>query len=261
MKKFLPTTFLLITALMVIKQQSLQSPKTPIIFADKIEGKQKKTVAERQLFSEERLKHEYDIQKNPLTGLIPPEEKSLELKNSMLARQKQYSVQPNRTNTFSILSSSTYTSRGPSNFGGRTRALVVDVISDTISNTIIAGGVSSGVFRTTDGGNNWVKVSANDEIHNVTAIAQDPRPGFQNIWYYGTGERLGNSAVLGGFNYFGNGIWKSTDNGLTWNQIPETQSDLTSFDSSLDFISAIQVSPTTGDLFIAAAAGIYRFDG
>ncbi|MEC7617729.1 MAG: hypothetical protein VYD39_05945, partial [Bacteroidota bacterium] len=94
MKKFLPTTFLLITALMVIKQQSLQSPKTPIIFADKIEGKQKKTVAERQLFSEERLKHEYDIQKNPLTGLIPPEEKRLELKNSMLAKQKQYSVQP-----------------------------------------------------------------------------------------------------------------------------------------------------------------------
>ena len=30
---------------------------------------------------------------------------------------------------------------------------------------------------------------------------------------------------------------------LTWNQIPDTQSDLTSFDSSLDFISAIQVSP------------------
>ena len=260
MKKFLPTTFLLITALMVIKQQSLQSPKIPIIFADKIEGKQKKTVAERQLFSEERLKHEYDIQKNPLTGLIPPEEKSLELKNSMLAKQKQYSVQPNRTNTFSILSSSTYTSRGPSNFGGRTRALVVDV-SDTISNTIIAGGVSSGVFRTADGGNSWVKVSANDEIHNVTAIAQDPRPGFQNIWYYGTGERLGNSAVLGGFNYFGNGIWKSTDSGLTWNQIPETNSDFTSFDSYLDFISAIQVSPVTGDLFIAAAARIYRYDG
>ena len=79
------------------------------------------------------------------------------------------------------------------------------------------------MFRTTDGGNNWVKVSANDEIHNVTAIAQDPRPGFQNIWYYGT-EELGNSAVLGGFNYFGNGIWKSTDSGLTWNRIPETQS-------------------------------------
>ncbi len=260
MKKFISIILMLIIALVVIKQQALQSEKTPIIFPDKIEGKEKKTAAERQLFTEERLKHEYDIQKNPVTGLIPPEEKRLELNNSISARQKQYSIQPNRTNKFSILTSSAYTSRGPSNFGGRTRALVVDR-SDPTSNTIIAGGVSSGVFRTTNGGNSWVKVSANDEIHNVTAIAQDPRPGFQNIWYYGTGERLGNSATLGGFNYFGNGIWKSTDSGLTWNQIPETNSNFTSFDSYLDFISAIEVSPITGDLFIAAAARIYRYDG
>lgn len=245
---------------MVIEQQAVTSENRPIISSDKIERKEKKTAAERQLFNEERFKHEYDIQKNPVTGLIPLEEKSLELNNSMLAKQKQYTIQPNRTNKFSILTSSAYTSRGPSNFGGRTRALVVDR-SDPTSNTIIAGGVSSGVFRTTNGGNSWAKVSANDEIHNVTAIAQDPRPGFQNIWYYATGERLGNSATLGGFNYLGNGIWKSTDGGLTWDQIPETSSSYTNFDRYLDLISAIEVSPVTGDLFIATIARIYRYDG
>tara|TARA_B100001063_G_C16232704_1_gene297092 strand:+ start:297 stop:446 length:150 start_codon:yes stop_codon:yes gene_type:complete len=46
---------------------------------------------------------------------------------------------------------STYTSRGPTNLGGRTRAFVIDR-TDNTSNTIIAGGVSSGVFRTIDGG-------------------------------------------------------------------------------------------------------------
>ncbi len=260
MKKFISIILMLIIFLVVIKQQSLQSEKTPIIFPEKIEEKEKKTAAERRLFTEERLKHEYDIQKNPLTGLIPPEEKRLELNNSISARQKQYSIQQNRTNKFSILTSSAYTSRGPSNFGGRTRALVVDR-SDPSSNTIIAGGVSSGVFRTTNGGNSWVKVSANDEIHNVTAIAQDPRSGFQNIWYYATGERLGNSATLGGFNYLGDGIWKSTDGGLTWDQIPETSSIYTNFDRYLDLISAIEVSPITGDLFIATIARIYRYDG
>jgi len=244
----------------VKKQEDIQALKTPILAAAKIERKEKKTVAERQLFTEERLKHEYDIQKNPLTGLIPQEEKNEELNNAVLAREKQFSYRPNRANNFSVLSSSVYASRGPSNFGGRTRALVVDK-SDPTSNTIIAGGVSGGVFRTTNGGNSWVKVSANDEIHNVTAIAQDPRAGFENIWYYGTGERLGNSATLGGFNYLGNGIWKSTDGGLTWNQIPETNSDYTSFDRYLDFISAIEVSPINGDLLIAAAARIYRYDG
>lgn len=260
MKTFLPPILLLILALLVNKQQDIPALKTPILAPAKIERKEKKTTAERQLFAEERFKHEYNIQKNPLTGLIPQDEKILELKNALSAREKQFSYQPYRTNNFSILSSSVYTSRGPSNFSGRTRDLVVD-ISDPTSNTIIAGGVSGGVFRTTDGGTSWVKVSANDEIHNVTAIAQDPRTGHQNIWYYGTGERLGNSATLGGFNYLGNGIWKSTDGGLTWNQIPETNSNYTSFDSYIDFISAIEVSPTTGDLFIAAAARIYRYDG
>lgn len=260
MNKIIPIILLLLLALVVKKQQDAQALKTPILALAKIEKKEKKTAAERQLFTEERLKYEYDIQKNPLTGLIPQEEKNAELNNAVSARKKQFSYRPNRTNNFSVLSSSVYSSRGPSNLGGRTRDLVVD-ISDPTSNTIIAGGVSSGVFRTTNGGSSWVKVSANDEIHNVTAIAQDPRPGFQNIWYYGTGERLGNSATLGGFNYLGNGIWKSTDGGLTWNQIPETNSNYTSFDSYLDFVSAIEVSPTTGDLFIAAAARIYRFDG
>jgi hypothetical protein len=260
MKKFLPLILILIIALLVNKQRDIQALKTPLLATAKIERKEKKTAAERQLFTEERFKHEYNIQKNPFTGLIPQDEKILALNNSISAREKQLSYQPNRSNNFSILSSSVYSSRGPSNFGGRTRDLVVD-ISDPTSNTIIAGGVSSGVFRTTNGGTSWVKVSANDEIHNVTAIAQDPRPGFQNIWYYGTGERLGNSATLGGFNYLGNGIWKSTDGGLTWNQIPETNSNYTSLDSYLDFISAIEVSPTTGDLFIAAAASIYRYDG
>ena len=181
---------------MVKKQEDIQALKTPILAAAKIERKEKKTVAERQLFTEERLKHEYDIQKNPLTGLIPQEEKNEELNNAVLAREKQFSYRPNRANNFSVLSSSVYASRGPSNFGGRTRALVVDK-SDPTSNTIIAGGVSGGVFRTTNGGNSWVKVSANDEIHNVTAIAQDPRAGFENIWYYGTGERVREQCYLG----------------------------------------------------------------
>ncbi len=58
MKKFLSITFLLIITLVVIKYQVVQSLKKPIIFSDKTERKEKKTAAERQLFTEERLKHE-----------------------------------------------------------------------------------------------------------------------------------------------------------------------------------------------------------
>ena len=43
--------------------------------------------------------------------------------------------------------------RGPYNVGGRTRALALDISNE---NTIFAGGVSGGMWRSTDGGANWV---------------------------------------------------------------------------------------------------------
>ncbi|MEN8858495.1 MAG: T9SS type A sorting domain-containing protein [Flavobacteriaceae bacterium] len=213
------------------------------------EKRVKKSLEEKRLFSLERQQHEINMQKNPLTGEIPLEEKQREFENSLEMKRR---FAPETT-------SSTYVSRGPSNLGGRTRAFAIDV-TDATSNTIIAGGVSSGVFRTTDGGDSWTKVSSNDEIHNVTSIAQDTRTGFENTWYYATGEFSGNSASLGAFN-LGRGIWKSIDNGLTWNQIAATDSNQDSFDSNFDLIHKIVVSPTTGDLFIATLNGVYRYDG
>ena len=66
---------------------------------------------------------------------------------------------------------------------------------------------------------------------------------------------------MGGFNFLGQGVWKSIDSGLTWAQIPETSSTLESFDSRLDLISSLAVSPVNGDLIIGALARIYRYDG
>lgn len=246
---FLLASILLIVAISTIRFEKKETrPTVSEDISMKAVKKKKKTPEERMLFSEERLKHELAFQTNPLTGKIPLEEKKEELRTSL-----------SQGKLLRKTTSSNYISRGPSNLGGRTRAIVID-ISDNTSKTMIAGGVSSGVFRTTDGGASWTKVSSNSEIHNVTAIAQDPRPGFQNIWYYATGERLGNSTALGSF-YFGQGIWKSTNNGQTWSQIPITNSDHTRFDSNLDLISAIEVNPLNGDLIIAAHNKIFRYNG
>ena len=212
--------------------------------------KKKKTLEERMLYANERLEHEFNLQKNPNTGEIPFDKKQMEYENALKAKE----IALSRRTT-----SSTYVSRGPSNLGGRTRSLVID-ITDNTSNTIIAGGISSGVFRTTDGGASWTKVSSNDEIHNVSAIAQDPRAGFENNWYYGTGEWTGNSASLGSA-YQGLGVWHSTDGGLTWSQIGITSSVFESFDSFFDYVNKIQVHPVSGDVFIATTGKIFRYDG
>lgn len=212
--------------------------------------KKKKTLEEKAFFVEERALHEFKMQVNPLTGEIPFEEKQLEYQNAVNAKEISLA---NRNQV------ATYTSRGPSNLGGRTRAFAID-ISDNTSNTIIAGGVSSGLFRTTNGGASWSKVSPKDDIHNVTALAQDPRSGNQNIWYYGTGERSGNSASLGSA-YRGRGVWKSTNNGISWTQIAGTDSAQEDYNLPFDYIQNLAVSPTTGELFIAADNSIYRYDG
>ena len=217
-----------------------------------VENEEEETPEARARFVEERFLYEYYRQVNPISGDIPKAQKELELDRSKKAKLK--------INSNSRAIETSYVNRGPSNLGGRTRALVIDR-SDNTGNTIIAGGVSSGVFKTTNGGANWTKVSSNDEIHNVTTIVQDPRTGFENIWYYGTGESIGNSASLRGSTYYGQGIWKSTDGGNTWTQMPSTSSNQTSYDSDFDFIFNLAIHPNTGELFAAVAGKIKRFNG
>ena len=74
-----------------------------------LKKKGKKTAEERRLFVEERMQHEYNLQKNPLSGIIPIQEKRIELNNSIAAKQK---LARRRS-----MSSNTYISRGPSNYG------------------------------------------------------------------------------------------------------------------------------------------------
>ena len=227
-----------------------QHQETTLI-APTVTKKGKTPIEQKYRFAQERLEYELQFQRDPQTGEIPRDQKELEFQMSIGQVRNQNSLRA---------SENVYVNRGPSNLGGRTRTLAID-LSDPTSNTMLAGAVSGGVFRTTNGGQSWTKVSPNSEIHNVTSIAQDPRDGFQNIWYYATGEFFGNSAAIGAGQFLGQGIWRSEDNGLTWEQIPETNSTFENFDSFFDFNHALAVSPLNGDLFIANFGRIYRYDG
>lgn len=248
---------LLILAAVVITK-SYQSEEQDIVTIERksinpTQKGKKKTLEERALYDEARNLYEYYRQVNPNTGVISKEDKNLELKNSKSSLLK-------KDMTSAKVPVTAYSSRGPSNFGGRTRAIVIDR-SDATGNTLIAGGVSGGVFRTTNGGTSWTKVSANDEIHNVTAIVQDPRSGFESTWYYGTGEGLGNSASESGAFYFGQGIWQSTNGGVTWTQMPSTSSTLEVFNSRFDTVFNLAIHPITGELYAAINGSVSRFNG
>lgn len=152
-----------------------------------------------------------------------------------------------------------WSAAGPSDLGGRTRALAVD---DQNSNTVIAGGVSGGIWKSTDDGNSWTLRNTPDQNLSVSYVVQDPRPSYNNIWYYSSGELSGNSAsgIDHEAPYRGTGIYKSTDNGDTWQVLPATKvTDNSTFNSPYQYVSRIVVSPKTGTVFISSADfGIIR---
>jgi hypothetical protein len=148
---------------------------------------------------------------------------------------------------------------GPTDVGGRTRAMAID---HTNSNTIIAGGVSGGIWKSTDGGQAWTLKTTMDVPLGVTWISQDPRSGQNSTWYYTSGEYSGNSASDQGSvaPFYGTGVYKSTDNGETWSKLASTL-DINPliFSDSFDFVSKIIIHPASGNLYVATnGMGIFR---
>ncbi|MEN8008400.1 MAG: FlgD immunoglobulin-like domain containing protein [Candidatus Krumholzibacteriota bacterium] len=134
--------------------------------------------------------------------------------------------------------------RGPWNIGGRTRALALD-ISDPTYQTLLAGGISGGMWRTTNEGGAWTLTTGSSQLHSVSTVAQDTRAGSQNVWYYGTGEVRGNSAGTGGAPFRGDGMFKSTDGGLTWALLPATSgTPPSSFTNLWQYVWRVAIDPS-----------------
>ncbi|WP_421976597.1 hypothetical protein [Roseivirga seohaensis] len=166
-----------------------------------------------------RLEFEYEMLANPATGKIPIGIREKEL--SFAKTQNRLSdlnirMQASGTSQSQALS---FVSRGPFNIGGRTRALGIDISNE---NVILAGGVSGGLWRSADAGQTWNRTSTVMQLPAVSALVQDQREGNTNTWFYSAGEFFGNSASITGAFYLGDGIFKSTDGGLSWAVIPST---------------------------------------
>ncbi|OGU41504.1 MAG: hypothetical protein A2X61_12800 [Ignavibacteria bacterium GWB2_35_12] len=201
------------------------------------------------------LRQQYDMQKliNPKTGFIPDGIKLREMEYARTLPKKEGSFGNIKNNDNSI-QSSIWQSRGPHNIGGRTRALGID---QSNPNIMLAGAIAGGMWRSLDGGQSWVRTTRPEQQPNVSCIAQDPRAGQTNTWYFGTGEGWGNAMVAGGGgkSYRGDGIYKSTDNGASWSPLSATVSGTPQTDDVFDYVWNIAVDKN-GFVYAAIKGGI-----
>ncbi len=144
-----------------------------------------------------------------------------------------------------------WTSLGPGNIGGRTRAIAFNPQNP---NVMYAGGVSGGVWKSTDAGQSWTPIS--DLIANIPVSALALEPNNPNVVYAGTGEgyEIGsqNGVNITGA-HRGLGIYKSTDGGASWMRLAGTDN------SNFYYINDLVISVSGPQrVYAATSTGVWR---
>ncbi len=139
---------------------------------------------------------------------------------------------------------------GPGNIGGRIRGVV---IHPTQPSTMWVGGVTGGVWKTTNSGATWVPLDDFLPNMGIGCLAIDKNN--PNVLYAGTGEGFAewpegtsNTAFVRG-----EGIFKTTDGGETWNQLAST------LNPNFYFVNRIAIDPNNTQILLAGTTtGIFR---
>lgn len=139
---------------------------------------------------------------------------------------------------------------GPNNKGGRTRAVIFDKNNPS---RMYAGGVTGGLWLSTNGGSSWSNYTGDDTLAGV-GVGSIVQAGNGDI-YVGTGERWGANASGGITNFtvgfVGEGIWKSSD-GVNFTHLPATSptaNNATGTDFA--FVNTMAAHPTDGNTVLA----------
>jgi photosystem II stability/assembly factor-like uncharacterized protein len=122
--------------------------------------------------------------------------------------------------------------------GGRAVAVTGVIGQD---NVYYFGSVAGGVWKTTDGGINWTPIFDKVKGASLAIGAIAVAPSDPNVIYVGTGEACIRGNVVGG-----NGVYKSTDAGKTWNFIGLRDTHA---------IGRLIVHPSNPDVAFVAALG------
>ncbi|MBI1890503.1 MAG: hypothetical protein HYS18_07655 [Burkholderiales bacterium] len=143
------------------------------------------------------------------------------------------------------ISSNQWTALGPGNIGGRVRSIVVH---PTNPSKLWAGSVGGGIWASNDAGASWAP--ANDFMANIAVSSMVIDTTNPNLMYAATGESFPGDGIRGA------GVFKSTDGGVTWAQLPKTNPAV---NGDWNYVNRLAISSSNGNILLAATPfGIYR---
>ncbi len=177
---------------------------------------------------------------DPATGTVPKER----LRQTYLETRSQKS---------SVFSGDTLQWLGTSaNMGGRTRAIMWDP-NDPAGKKVWAGGVTGGLwFRNdiTDDQTQWQPVNDFWPSLNISCVTYDPNN--PTTFYVGTGEAQTALIIYRESSGVGDGIWKSSDAGATWQLMESTL--------EFEYVTDILVRNEDGNsvIYAGVASGNYH---
>lgn len=146
-----------------------------------------------------------------------------------------------------------WTSMGPNNMAGSTKAVIFDNRDET-ANTLLAGSNNGGLWKSSNYGQTWEKVVM-DEVLNVSTITQADNG---NI-YVGTGVNLEPAAdKISEGSTIGKGIWMS--NGDSFELMPGTTPSGEDANGDWAFIQKLAVDGS-GNLYAATNTGLKYYNG
>ncbi len=130
-----------------------------------------------------------------------------------------------------------WTIQGPGNIGARVNSVAINPNNENI---IYAGFAGGGLWKTTDGGEEWNVILDTELMNSIAHITLDHNN--PDIVYVATGD-----PNIPGLSYIGDGIYRSEDAGETWENIGLAENRI---------ISKIRIDPNNSDVLYAASMGL-----
>ena len=125
---------------------------------------------------------------------------------------------------------------GPALTSGRIADIAIHPEDDNLWYVAVGSG---GVWKTTNAGTTWDPIFDNESSYSIGSVTIDPND-HHTIWV-GTGENVGGRHVG-----YGDGVYKSTDGGMTWKNMGLKDSE---------HISKVVVHPEDSDIIWVSAQG------